>query len=604
VTATLGAADPTWADDDGDGDPGSLAPIPATLALARPALGRLLVAALLGAAATTATVALLATAAWLLSRAAQHPSESALGLAIVAVQFFGLSRGFARYYERLVGHDAAFRLLAAVRVRFYDHVASLAPAGLVAFSHGELVARMVADVDGLQELLLRVIPPAVAAALAGAVVVGGLTAVLPAAGVVTLVALGLAALVVPWCTSVLARRARAHEADARAALGATVVDLVDGAAELAVLGGTRDALARMAALDATLREATARAAWLSGLGLALTTALTGLAAAGNLYVGVAALRAGHLSGVWLGTLAVVPLAAFELVAPLPLAALSLTRARRAAARVRGVLAVDPPVADPAAPAPVPAPPHRVTATALHARYPGAREDVLHGVDVALAPGRTVAVVGRSGAGKSTLAALLVDFLRATRGSVTLDALDYRELAGDDVRAAVGLLDQPPHLFDTTIGANLRVARPEATDAELDDVLAAVGLAAAVAALPDGTETRVGRLGARLSGGQRQRLCAARALLARFPVLVLDEPVEHLEPAAADALLDALLDADPTRATLVVTHRLARLDRVDEVLVVDDGHVAERGTHAELVAAGGRYAAWWREERAVDAMDGR
>ena len=553
---------------------GPLASLTATLSIAAPAAGRLLAASLLGAASLAATIGLMAVSAWMLSRAAQHPGEAALGLAIVAVQAFGLTRGLARYGERLVGHDAAFRLLAAVRTRFYDHVAHLAPAGLVAFSHGELVARMVADVDGLQELLLRVIPPSLAAAIVGAGTVATCWVLLPGAGAITLVALALAVTAVPLLTSTVARRAAAHEADLRGALAVATVDLVEGAAELAVHGAADAAVARVAALDASLARATARTARLAGLGLSLATLLAGLAMVGNLAVGVAAVHDGAMRGVWLATLAVVPLAAFELVAPLPVAAQSLTRARRAAARIGAVMATPPPVPDPPAPRAVGPPPHRATAVHAWARYPGSSRDVLRGVDLALSPGRVVAVVGPSGAGKSTLAALLVAFLAATRGEVALDDAPYGAYAGDDVRRVVGLMEQVPHLFATSVAANLRVARPDADDGALVAALEAVGLADLVGTLPEGLETFVGRGGARLSGGQRQRLAAARVLLARWPIVVLDEPTEHLDAEGAARLLDALLDADPARATVLITHRLAGLERADAVIELDGGTAVE------------------------------
>ena len=598
MTAALGAAEEAQVVVE---ERGPLAPVAATLGLVRPALGRLALASLLGAFAIGATIALMATSAWMLSRASEHPGEASLGLAIVAVQFFGLSRGFARYGERLVGHDAAFRLLADVRVRFYDRVETLAPCGLPAFSRGELVTRMVADVDGLQELLLRVVPPSLAALLAGALTVGGLWVALPAAGAITLVALVAAACAVPWATSAISRRAATHEADLRGALAARFVDLVDGAAELAVLGAADGVLDEVRRLDDELRATTARTAWLQGLGLSLTTLLAGLAAAGNLAVGVAAVRRGALPGVLLATLAVVPLAAFELVSPLPLAAQSLTRARRAAARVFDVLSTPAPVTEPSDPVPVGAAPHHVAARGVVAGYAASPTPVLRDVELSLAPGRLVAVVGASGAGKSTLGAVLVDFLTPSAGQVSLDGVGYTARSGDDVRGVVGLLDQQPHLFDASIAANLRVARPDASDEELAGVLDAVGLGEELRALPDGLATGVGRVGSRLSGGQRQRVAAARALLARWPVLVLDEPTEHLEPAAADALLTTLLAADATRATVLITHRLEWLDRVDEVLVLERGSVVERGTHAELVALGGRYAAWLGDPGVANAV---
>jgi ABC-type multidrug transport system fused ATPase/permease subunit len=224
------------------------------------------------------------------------------------------------------------------------------------------------------------------------------------------------------------------------------------------------------------------------------------------------------------------------------------------------------------------------------------------VDLELGPRRRVALVGPSGGGKSTLADVLVRFLPADSGEADLDGTPMERLAGDDVRQVVGLVEQHPHLFDTTLAENLRIGRRAATDGELSAVLTRVGLGSWLAGLPDGLATAVGPAGARLSGGQRQRVAVARALLADFPILVLDEPTAHLEPAAADTLTADLLQLTHGRSTLLITHRLAGLEQVDEVVVLAEGRVVERGTHADLLAAGGRYAGLWWEERMHDRPD--
>jgi ABC-type multidrug transport system fused ATPase/permease subunit len=208
-------------------------------------------------------------------------------------------------------------------------------------------------------------------------------------------------------------------------------------------------------------------------------------------------------------------------------------------------------------------------------------------------------VGPSGAGKSTIADVLVRFVPAAAGEVDLDGTPTECLSADDVRHVVGLVEQRPHLFDTTLAENIRIGRRSATDDELMDVLVRVGLGEWAAGLPDRLATRVGPGGARLSGGQRQRVAVARAMLADFPLLVLDEPSEHLDPAAADALVSDVLALTEGRGTLLVTHRLSGLEDVDEIVFLDGGRVVERGTHAELLARGGRYAGAWWEERVHD-----
>ncbi|HUO48964.1 MAG TPA: thiol reductant ABC exporter subunit CydC [Acidimicrobiales bacterium] len=565
------------------------APIRRTLGVARPAAGRLALATALGAGAIAAAIGLMGTSAWLISRAAQHPPESELGLAIVGVQFFGLSRGFFRYGERLVGHDAAFRVLADLRVRVYRRLESLAPVGLPAFRSGDLLARLVDDVDSLQDVILRVVPPFVIAVVVGAVTVGVVWWLLPGAGAVLLVALLVAATVVPWLTASLARRSEARQASARGELAASVVDLLDGAADLAAFGATGMQLERIAAGDRELTAIASSAAGTGGIGIGLTTLLAGLAMWGSLVVGIPAVGAGRLAGVALAVVVLIPLAAFELVVGLPAATQALQRARAAAGRVFAVADAPPVVEDPQVPATAPGPPLELVARGVRARYPGAEVPAVDGVDLVLAPGRRLALVGPSGAGKSALAAVLLRFLPYEAGSVTLGGVELAELAGDDVRARVGLVSQDAHLFDTTLAENLRIGRREATDEELGAVLERVGLGDWLAHLPDGLGTEVGERGTKLSGGQRQRVAVARALLADFDILVLDEPAEHLDPEAADAITTDLLAITAGRATLLITHRLVGLKSIDGLCVIEQGRIVERGSYRDLVAAEGRFA---------------
>lgn len=539
---------------------------------ARPVAGRLLLALLAGVAAAGSAVALTATSAWLISRAAEQPPVLFLMVAIVAVRAFGISRGVFRYLERLASHDAAFRWLGDLRVAVYRRLEALAPAGTSAYRSGDLLSRLVADVDTLQDLWLRVLLPYGTAAVVGAGAVGLVAALVPSAGLVLLVAIAVAAVLAPLLALLVARRAERRVAPARGALATTVRDSLAGAAELTAFGAVDAAVARVGTDDAALAGSERRSAAGVGLGAAVAAVAGGAAMWAGLALGVPAVRSGDLDGVALAVVVLTPIAVFELVAALAPAAQQVPRVRAAAHRVFEVVDAPDPVHEPEQPRPLPATPAAVTVAGLHAGWSADGPEVLRGVDLEVPSGRHVALLGPSGAGKTTLAFVLLRFLDARAGHVLLADARYDELGGDDVRTVVGLLAQDAHVFDTTIAENVRLARREADDAEVWDALRRARLDEAVQRLPDGLETLVGEFGGRLSGGERQRLALARALLAPFSVLVLDEPTEHLDEPTALVLLADLLDTAEGRSVLLITHRTLRPDQVDTVLELRDGRV--------------------------------
>ena len=218
--------------------------------------------------------------------------------------------------------------------------------------------------------------------------------------------------------------------------------------------------------------------------------------------------------------------------------------------------------------------------------------VLHDLDLEVGPGQMLAVVGPSGSGKSTLASLIPRLYDVTDGSITLDGRDLRSLRQDDLRARIGVVTQDPHLFHDTVGANLRYARPDATDAQLDDACRSARILDVVRALPDGFDTMVGERGYRMSGGEKQRLAIARLLLKDPAIVILDEATSHLDTENEAAVLDALAVVLSGRTSIVIAHRLSTVIEADEIVVLDDGRIVERGRHAQLRDAGGLYADLW------------
>lgn len=548
--------------------------------------GQLALALLLGSLAVGSAVGLMAVSGWLISRASEQPPVLYLMMAVTATRAFGIGRAVFRYAERLASHDAVLKLLAELRVAVYRGLERVAPAGLRTVRRGDLLSRLVADVDALQDYWLRWLLPA-GTALTVSVAAAGFTGwLLPEAGVILAVGLLVAGAGVPLVSGAVARRTERQLAPARAALATRVTDLLGGTAELTVAGALPARQAHTRAADGLLTRIASRAATATALGGGLLALVCGLTVVAAASVAVPAVNDGRLSGVALAVVVLTPLAAFEAVTGMPLAVQYRQRVLRSAERVYEVLDAPVPVQEPASPADAPASPFPLEVRGLSARYPGADRDALEALDLTLVPGRRIAVVGPSGSGKTTLAQVLLRFLDASAGTYSLGGVRADALDGDTVRRSVGLCAQDAHVFDSSIRENLRLARTGATDAELDDALARARLLEWVRSLPEGLDTPVGEHGARLSGGQRQRLALARALLADFPVLVLDEPAEHLDLATADALTADLLAATEGRTTLLITHRLAGVEAVDEVLVLDAGRVVQRGPYAELAAEDG------------------
>ncbi|MGW6060476.1 thiol reductant ABC exporter subunit CydC [Streptomyces sp. NPDC055189] len=534
---------------------------------------RLLPAVLASAGSELAAAALMATAAWLITRAAEQPPLASVSLAIVAVRALALGRGALRYADRLLGHDGVLRAVTGFRTRVYEALVPLAPAGTPAFRSGDLLARLVDDVDAAQNLLLRVLIPAAAACAvaAGATIMAAM--LLPQAGLLLGLLLIVAALLVPALVLTLSRRTSLAEKAARTELASLTLDLTRGAADLAACGArgraheeTRRASARIAALER-------RAAWTTSLASTTVLLLQAAATVGVTWLGLSAHASGDLPGVCLTVLAVLALVSFEALTPLPAAARHLADVRVSAGRLADLLDTPPPVTEPRTPAALaPHAPLGVDITDLRVRHHPDGPPALDGLSLHLPPGRRTVLLGASGSGKSTLIAALMRFIPYEAGSIRMGGHELRDYAGDDARRAITGMTQDAHVFHTTFRANLLLARPDATDADLREAARRAQLLDWIESLPERWHTFLGENGSAMSGGQRQRLLLARALLADPPVLVLDEPTEGLDPDTATVVLTDILRATHGRTTLLITHNPAGLTAADHILTLDRGRI--------------------------------
>ncbi|WP_154770434.1 thiol reductant ABC exporter subunit CydC [Nakamurella alba] len=536
---------------------------------------RWVLAVVLGALASACAVALMAVSAWLISRAAQHPPVLYLMVAVVGVRAFGIGRGVLRYLERLVSHDVAFRLLARLRQRLVAGLADLAPTGLPLWRRGDLLSRLVSDVDDIGDRFLRVWLPVAGAAVVGAAAVLLLGSLLPTAGIGLAVALLVAAVLVPLLDDRRTARAERAVVRARSQRAERVGLLLEETTDLVLRGEYDDRIADLDRIERDAVGAQRASARSAGLSAGIAVLAMGGAVLVSVIAGTAAVTTGDLAPVLLAVLVLTPLALVETVQAVGTAAAAARRTAAAGDRVREVLEAGEAAAAelPTGDLPESRPDGPVIELAgVAARWPGADRDAVSGIDLVLRPGERVLVTGESGSGKSTLIAVLLGFLQITAGRMTVDGHDAADIDPEQWRTLFGWCEQQAHLFDTSVLENVRLARPTAGDDEVRRALDGAGLAGWIDGLPAGAATMVGEHGAAVSGGERQRLSVARALLADRPLLLADEPTAHLDRATADAVTGVLLDGGPRRAVLLVSHRPEDGELVDRVLHLDHGRM--------------------------------
>ncbi|MCZ4076714.1 thiol reductant ABC exporter subunit CydC [Rhodococcus sp. H36-A4] len=521
-----------------------------------------------GVATLGSALTLAAVSAWLITRAWQMPPVLDLTVAVVAVRALGISRGVFRYLERLATHDTALRGTTSARTRLYERLAAGNPAAAAGLRRGDLMSRTGNDVDVLGDVVVRAIVPICVSIVLAIAAVVVLAFVSPAAALILLLALVVAGVLAPYWAARSAVIAESEGISARAEFSETAVRALDHAGELRVAGRLDETLGEAAEANRASVEARDRAALPAAFADAALPLSIGAAVLGSLLVGISLYgstggTAGGMTPMALAIIVLVPLSAFEATSALPGAAIALTRARISASRIVELLDA----ADEAAPQTVndlDSLTDRVTARNLRCGWPGSSSTTVR-VDLDVGPGARVAIVGPSGIGKSTLLMTLAGLLPPISG--TVEGSGARFFAED------------AHLFDTSILENLRVARGDVQSDEAVETLDRVGLGAWISSLPDGIDTPLVSGAQAVSGGQRRRILLARALLSDAPVLLLDEPTEHLDDDGGAQLLRRLLDrsdsiVDGNRAVVVVTHQLPADNHADLVLDfgVADGNI--------------------------------
>jgi ATP-binding cassette, subfamily C, bacterial CydC len=525
---------------------------------------------------------LLAVAGWFLS------ATAVAGLSLAARQYFDIHtpsagvRGFAvlrtvgRYAERVVSHEATLRLLATLRVWLYQRIEPQAPASLLRHRSGDLLNRIVTDIDILDTLFIRVLSPTMVAVAVALVVGGVLWWLAPSLAVLFLLFFVAAGLLTPLLTERLGRRVGGEIQQQLAVLRVNLVEDLQGAADLAVYGAEQRHRRIRLAENERLLALQEKMAWISGGGVALTTLFSGLAALGALYAAQPMAHSGRFSEPVLALITFGVLAAFEAVLPLPLAYQMLGRIRTAARRLLEVSEADQAVVFPATSIPLPEE-LSICYRGVSFTYPGEpAEKAVAGVDLVVPANSTVALVGPSGCGKTTLAHLLTRFWDPDEGMITIGGQDLRRFSENQLRELITVVSQKSHIFSATLLDNLLIADPQADEAALWDALERAQLADFVAKLPEGLATWTGEGGTKLSGGEARRLILARALLKNAPIWVLDEPTEGLDNLSRRRFTETLFANLTGRSALLITHTREALERVDQVCFLEQGRIVGSG----------------------------
>ena len=571
------------------------------LKLAAPYKWWMVLASFLGFLTIGSSIGLMMTSAYIISKAALHPSIAVLQVAIVGVRFFGISRGIFRYLERYVSHEVTFRLLAKFRVWFYRSIEPLSPARLLRYRSGDLLTRVVSDIENLEHMYVRVIAPPFVAAfvlLLMWALLGTFSAIF--AWVLTL-AFFAAGLGIPAVTWLLSRPIGRQWVSLQSRVNTATIDGVQGMADLVAFGQAGEHFDNLKRLYQTYTRLQHKMATITGLYDSLMNLFLNATVIAMLLVAIPKVTFSFLDGVYLAVLVMGVMAAFEAIFPLPTAVQFLDQSLQSAVRLFEIADAQPAVRDSEEPASLPQN-YSLTVQNLSFTYPDSTDPVLKNISFEVPENHVIAIVGPSGAGKSTLVHLLLRFYDYSEGHIRVASQELRTLKQEEWRRQLSVVSQSTHLFNGTVAENLRLAKPDARTAELVDAAKQAEIHSFIQNLPQGYHTWIGEQGLQLSGGERQRLALARAILKNSPILILDEPTANLDAITEEKILHTLWKIARTRTTLLITHRLAGLENAHRIYVLRDGKIREEGTHTELLASGGDYAKMWHLQHEWTALE--
>ena len=561
------------------------------LGFMKPLRGWILISTMTGFSTVAAGVGLLGTSAYLIASAAFHPSIAELSVAVVGVRFLGISRGVFRYLDRLVSHHVNFRLLSILRIWFYDCLKLLAPARLIHYQRGDLLSRAIGDIDTLDQFYVRAVSPVISAIFATvgfSLLVGSWNVRL---GGILAAGLSVTSFVLPALVYIFSRGPAKQLVDQRAILSQTMLDTLRGAAEMMVFQQQEEELTQINRVSLQTNRAQVGLAHSQGLSNGMNAVLTQGTVALMLLVGIPLVRTGELDGIMLAVIVLITMASFEISIPIAQAAQFWESSLQAARRLFEMADQQPAIIEPVIPVSVPEKPN-ILIRNLSFQYHGNLPLAADHLNIDIPYGRKIALVGENGSGKTTILNLLMRFWDCQPGEILIDGILVQEFSPKELRQRIGYVSPGGAIFQTTLRQNLLLANPGALDADLLRVLDSVQLGEWVQTLPDGLDTWLGASGLTISGGQLQRIQLARGLLMDAPIYLLDEPTTHLDVETENRLISLFRSIFQNRSLVWVTHRLVGLDWLDEILVLENGRVVERGNQHTLLESRGRFYQLW------------
>jgi len=564
------------------------------IALVKPYFWWMALAALIGFATTGSGIGLLMTSAYIIAKAALQPPTGSLQFGIIGVQLFSLGRGVFRYAERLISHNITFRILAKLRLWFYDAIEPLAPARLMHFKSGDLLQRVVDDIQSLENIYTRVLGPQLTALLVAAMMWFLLGVYSPQAAMLILFSHSLAGIGVPLLTKKLSRGVSVGIMKHKAEQQVLALDLFQGIGELQLYGKLPAHLTAMQNAEAGKLQLERKNAIIEGLHESLTGLLMNGALIAILWALIPSLATGAVNGISLTVITLAVMASFEPFLPLPSTLKHLEADQHAGERLFEILEAKPETVAPATPLPFPAE-HTIKAESLSFTYPGSATKALDQLTFTVLPGEHIAIVGPSGAGKSTITSLFMRFWNSSEGSITIGGQNITLFDPEELRRNIALVSQKTYLFAETIRENLTLAAPEATDDDLKKALTAAGLGYFITKL----DKWCGQHGMKLSGGERQRIAIARILLQKAPIMILDEATANLDGVTEREVTETLNAISAGKTLITITHRLKAMEQYDRILVLEKGKIVAKGVHGELMSKDGLYRRMWELQHVVE-----